>query len=157
MNSKPNYNYGSAARKLDYYDIDKKSQVHKKKNIKKVNKNIKKKINKRTVCVTSVIFLLALCIVYRYNVISEKNIITINLKEELIKQESNIASIMAANYKNINLLEVESYAKQKLGMQKPDKNQVVYIDTSTETNTRKSISKDFLNEFIEMIKQFINM
>ena len=61
------------------------------------------------------------------------------------------------NYKNIDILEVESYAKQKLGMQKPDKNQVVYVDTMTNATTRNSTNSNFFTEFIEMIKQFINM
>ena len=113
MNSKPSYNYGSAARKLDYYDIDKKNNINKKRV--KIKRKVNNKTNplKVTIAVT-IILALAMFIVYRYNVISEKNLMVINLKDDLSKQQSNIASVMADNYKNINLLEVESYAKQKL-------------------------------------------
>ena len=46
---------------------------------------------------------------------------------------------------------------KSFGMQKPDKNQVIYIDTMDEENTRNSIEKNVFTEFIEMIKQYINM
>ena len=153
MNSKPSYNYGSAARKLDYVEIKKENN---KKIIRKKIKH-KKKINVSSTVSVAIVFALAMLIVYRFNVISEKNLMVIDLKKDLTKQESNIASKHMNNYKNINLLEVESYAKQKLGMQKPDKNQVVYVDTMTSLKSRNSLDNNFFMEFIEMIKQYINM
>ena len=155
MNSKVNYNYGTAARKLDYSEVKKVNNVQKAPKKRVIIK--KKPINVKMISITTVMLVLAMFIVYRYNVISEKNLMAIDFKEELVKQESNISQVIMNNHKNVDILEVEAYAKQKLGMQKPDKNQVVYIDTMTNGLTRNSANGNFFTEFIEMIKQFINM
>ena len=96
-------------------------------------------------------------ITYRYNVISEKNLQTQNLKSELSKVESNLLTSQIEVEQETDLNKIEQYAKQQLGMQKPDKNQTIYVDTSQTGSTVKVEDDDNLfNKIIQGIKDFIN-
>lgn len=144
------YSYGSTARKL-YYDDDSqrsKKQVKRKKVVKKVKQVANFKSTAMILCVLA----LSLLVVYRFNVISEKNLSIINFKNDLSKLESNIASIEMDSYTKHDLNYIEDYAKQKLGMQKPDTAQVIYVDTSNNEDARFSNEDNFLNNLINAVK-----
>ncbi|MEG1705831.1 MAG: cell division protein FtsL [Clostridia bacterium] len=95
-------------------------------------------------------------ITYRYNMISECNLELLNLKTKLNTVQSNLAATAMNVEQNTDLSKVEAIAKQKLGMQKPDKNQVVYIDTSKDSNIIKENNTNIFQQVVQKIKEFVN-
>lgn len=130
-----NYGYyesGSTARKLEYKEEYAQKANN---NIKKRNVVItKKKTKTSSIGVILFVFSMALVLVYRYNVINEKNLESQRLAADLTKIESALVTSQIEVEQNTDLNQIEAYAKQKLGMQKPDKNQTIYIDTSKDSN-----------------------
>lgn len=154
-NSKFSYVTGSSARKYEYLDDYTKP---KKNNVRKVVKKtaVNEKIKVKTVFLISCLFVMLMVITYRYNVISESNLTLQNLKTELERVQSNLAATEMTVEQSTDLSKIEAYAKQKLGMQKPDKNQIVYIDTSKNANVVKEDNVSFVDKIIENIKGYIN-
>ncbi|MDF2865450.1 MAG: Cell division protein FtsL [Clostridia bacterium] len=154
-NTKFNYVTGSSARKYEYLDDYPKEE---KKNIRRASKKtvVNEKVKVKTVFFISCLFVMLMIITYRFNVISESNLALQNLKIELERVQSNLAATEMNVEQSTDLAKIEAYAKQKLGMQKPDKNQVVYIDTSKDTNVVKEDNVSFVDEIIENIKGYIN-
>jgi cell division protein FtsL len=154
-NTKLNYVTGSSARKYEYLDDYVKVNVN---NIKKVEKKpvVNEKFKVKTVFLITCLFVMLMIITYRFNVISENNLTLQNLKTDLERVQSNLASTEMGIEQSTDLSKIEAYAKQKLGMQKPDKNQVVYIDTSKDTNIIKENNVGFVEKIIESIKGYIN-
>lgn len=157
-NNRSSYVTGSTARKFDYlyedYPIKQKKQV-KKKTVKKAVSTQKVHYSK-TVLVISCLFVMLMIITYRFNIISESNLTLQSLRNELERVQSNLAATEMDIEQSTDLALIEAYAKQKLGMQKPDKNQVVYIDTSKETSVIKETNPTFVDKIIESIKEYIN-
>jgi len=154
-NPKLSYVTGSSARKYEYLDdYSKPKNNHIKKVVKKTVVNEKVKV--KTVILISCLFVMLMIITYRFNVISENNLTLQNLKTDLERVQSNLASTEMGIEQSTDLTKIEAYAKQKLGMQKPDKNQVVYIDTSKNTNIVKETNISFVDKIIESIKGHVN-
>lgn len=154
-NTKFNYVTGSSARKYDYLDdYPKANKTKARKTVKKTV--VDEKIKVKTVFMISCLFVMLMIITYRFNVISESNLTLQNLKTELERVQSNLAATEMGVEQSTNLTQIEAYAKQKLGMQKPDKNQVVYIDTAKDTSIVKETNQSFVDEIIESIKEYIN-
>ena len=98
-----------------------------------------------------------LVITIRYTIINEKNLQTISLKSDLEKVESNLFSSKIAVEQNTDLTKIEAYAKQKLGMQKPTKNQIIYVDTSENTSVVEMAKDKSIFEGVKSnILNFIN-
>ena len=166
------------ARKIyeDYYETGstaKKRQldtIYEEKSNRKTGKNVvnrpklKRKSNILIFSFILTAFAMTMLITYRFNVISEKNLKDFDefwnyntLKDELNSVEAALLNSQIDVEQNTNLDEIEAYAKQKLGMQKPDKNQTVYIDTSDSTaEVEEGESLNFIEKIIEQIKDFIN-
>ena len=149
------YESTSTARKYSSY-----TKVEPRRNVKtgkNRRQNIKTKNNVSVIVFIFCIFAMTMVITYRYNVISEKNLQTQNLKSELSKVESNLLTSQIEVEQETDLNKIEQYAKQQLGMQKPDKNQTIYVDTSQTGSTVKVEDDDNLfNKIIQGIKDFIN-
>lgn len=126
------YESGSTAKKIEYNEeYSKKVKL----NTKKRNAvTTKQKAKTSSIGVILFVFSMALILVYRYNVINEKNLETQKLAADLTKIESALVTSQIEVEQNTDLNQIEAYAKQKLGMQKPDKNQTIYIDTSKDNN-----------------------
>lgn len=154
-NARFSYVTGSSARKYEYLDDYPKAKVN---NVRKTQKRavVNEKIKVKTIFYVSCLFVMLMIITYRFNVISESNLTLQNLKTELDRVQSNLAATEMNVEQSTDLSKIEAYAKQKLGMQKPDKNQVVYIDTSKDTNVIKEDTVSFVDEIIENIKGYIN-
>lgn len=156
-NTKFNYVSGSLARKYDFLD-----DYNKEEKIKKVKKIAKKeaiseKSKVKIIFAISCFFVMLMIITYRYNVIGASNLTLQNLKSELDIVQSNLTEAQINVEQSTDLTKIEAYAKQKLGMQKPDKNQVIYINTSKDTNiVKEETNVSFVDEIIESIKGFIN-
>lgn len=156
MSTRRAYNYyesGSAARKLEYVEV-------KKKVIKNKNNTLNKKSAKRKTSSISMIlfvFSMALVLVYRYNVINEKNLLSQSLADDLVKAESALLTSQIEVDQSTDLNQIEAYAKQKLGMQKPDKNQTIYVDTSKTSNSLEVQSDTtFLKNITGKISNFFD-
>ena len=102
-------------------------------------------------------FTMGMIITYRYNMISEKNLKVQELKGELAAVEANLLTAQIEVEQNTDLNKIEAYAKQQLGMQKPDKNQTIYIDTSKTMNSIE-INNDtsVIEDLIQNVKDMIN-
>ena len=103
------------------------------------------------------LFAMALVISYRYNLISEKNLELQRLKMEQVVANSELATTEVAVDRIIDKNTVESYAKQQLGMQKPEKSQIVYINSNYETKVEQIDTKNIFEIGIEKLKNLIGM
>lgn len=152
------YESGSAARKRNYYEEVESYNSNRrygKNKVRSVKSNSKSK-KVVTVCGVLCAFCMTMVMSYRYNLINEKNLKTIELKSDLEAAQANLLNAQIAVEQSTNLTEVEAYAKQKLGMQKPDKNQIIYVDTSN-VSSNISVSKNLNNtsSIFDNIKQKI--
>lgn len=156
MSAKKTYSYyetGSTARKFEY--VEEKKKVVKKNNKASNKKNAKRKTS--SIAVILCMFSMALVLVYRYNVISEKNLESQSLADDLVKVESGLLTAQMEIEQNTDLNQIEAYAKQKLGMQKPDKNQTIYIDTSKTSNSLEVQSDTaFFENITDKISNFFD-
>lgn len=150
------YEDGSAARKLKPQRIvEPKKKVTSKtkvvKNIKKA-KAVQKKNNASTVAFILSGFAMSMIIIYRFNIINEKNLQSQSLKKELEQVDASLVSAQIEVEQNTDLSKIEAYAKQQLGMQKPGKNQTVYVDTS---EASRVVSTEQNMNLLESVTNFI--
>lgn len=149
---------GSAARK---YSSDYIKVAPARKNVKtgknQINRQRKKAKNNASAIVFILsVFAMTLILTYRYNIISEKNLEVQTLKEELTKVESGLVSSQIDVEQGTDLNKIEAYAKQQLGMQKPDKNQTIYVDTSIgEGTTQVEKTLNVFEKIVTGIKDII--
>lgn len=133
------------------------------KKIEKVNTNNIKKTNIKSKSKLSLIlsvvalFAMALMVSYRYNLISEKNLELQRLKMEQVTANSELATTEVWADRIIDEDTVEAYAKQQLGMQKPEKSQIVYINSNYKTKVEKVDAKNIFEIGIEKLKNLIGM
>lgn len=154
------YVAGTAARKLYYDEPEEKAKQKRKVQRKEVSKSVEISAKKKVSIVLSVLFVFSalMIIIYRSNMISEANLKVIRLKSELADVTSDLSLAMMNMEQGQNLSHIEAYAKQKLGMQKPDKHQIIYVDTSTLQKTEVASSN--INEsssILGSIKKFFNI
>lgn len=150
----------AAARKYLYdLSLPEKKTVKKEENfklIKNINKNSISKTNKATLVLTTlVIFAMFMVITYRYNVISEKNLQIQQLKDDLEVAKSELATSEIALEQVMDVNYVESYAKQQLGMQKPEKSQLIYINMDSEDTVTKVSASNMISQLVEKIKGLV--
>ena len=150
----------SAARKYLYdLSVPEKKTIQKEekfKLIKNTNKNSISKTNKATLVLsTLIIFAMFMVITYRYNVISEKNLQVQKLKEDLEVAKSELATSEIALEQVMDVNYVESYAKQQLGMQKPEKSQLIYVNMDSKDAVSKVSTNNMLSQFVEKIQKMI--
>lgn len=124
-------------------------------NVKKTQVKPKSKLSLILTVVT--FFAMALVISYRYNVISEKNLELQRLKMEQVTANSELATTEVAIDRIIDKDTVESYAKQQLGMQKPEKSQIIYINSNYETKVEQVGTKNIFEIGLEKLKNLIGM
>ena len=117
------------------------------------NKNINIKSNKATLVLTTLaIFAMLMIVTYRYNLISEKNLKVQQLKDDLETAKSELATTQIAVEKVMDVNYVEAYAKQQLGMQKPEKSQLIYINMDNEESVKKTSSVNMIMSLVDKIK-----
>lgn len=122
------------------------------------NKNNKiRKNNKATLVLTTLaIFAMFMIITYRYNLISEKNLKVQELKEDLEVAKSELATTQIEVEEVMDVNYVEAYAKQQLGMQKPEKSQLIYINMENEESVQKMSTSNMIMSLVDKIKEFVN-
>lgn len=75
------------------------------------------------------LFVLIMGTTYRYSLINAKNLELQSLKKQYKSAVSEVNLVNIDLESKYNLTSVEEYAKRILGMQKPDKTQIIYVDT----------------------------
>ena len=118
-----NYVYGTAAEKLEY-NVYEENKVLKAK--KKARSDGKTKL--KVVCVILFMFSCCLVLMYRYALITELNY-SVNKLDKVYNELRNDNSRLRMAIDNANDLEnIRKVAEERLGMQKPDRYQIVYIN-----------------------------
>ncbi len=142
-----------------YLDIEKINTRKKNRPVGKVKTNTKPKQQNKVFIMATIflVFGMTMIITYRYNLINEKNLEVINLKKELESTETALVGAQIEVEQNTDLDAIEAYAKQQLGMQKPEKNQTVYIDTSSTIKKVKveDDSQTIIDKIEDTVKEFI--
>ncbi|MCR4434569.1 MAG: cell division protein FtsL [Clostridiales bacterium] len=120
-----NYVYGSTAEKIKY-DVYEENKVLKEK--KKHRTNNRAKL--RTVCAILIVFAACFTIIYRYAAITELNykVVKQNKIYESIKDENTRLRVEISKETDLN--KIRAVAESKLGMQRPDKYQIVYMNVA---------------------------
>lgn len=160
IQKKNGYVYGTAAEKLDY-DVYEHNKVLKEKKKYKSNRLIKVKM----IAGILLIFALGLIVMYRYALIADINF-RISIKERQYNELRNENSRLKVAVENkTNLTRIMQVAQNDLGMQKPDKYQIVYIEvpktnyTVTSEQYKNSSKEDatFLAELTNKIEIFVSL
>ena len=163
------YEYGTSPRKLEpeYNPYKNKKNAKKKSKQKqspqeKMRQNVKvsKKEKSRRISQTLTVlalFVILLTISYRNSLINEKFSDVQDLKVELsaIKKENEQLEVNIEN--SLNLNNIEQIAKEKLGMQKLNNKQTVYVELPkkdyVKSTTEEVIKEEKVNWFDELIKK----
>jgi len=154
------YVYGSTAEKIEY-DVYEHNEVLKEKKKYRANRLIKA----RMVAEILLIFTLGLILMYRYAQIADINF-KISSKERQYEELRNENSRLKVAIENAtNLSKITQIAQEELGMQKPDKYQIVYIEvpktsfTVTSEQYKEDVEKDttFLAKLVNKIEMFLNL
>lgn len=124
---------------------------------KNLNKTKARKANKTSLVVaTLLIFAMLVVVNYRYNIISEKNLTVQKLLMEEAEANALLTNAEIEYSKMVDIVEVEAYAKQQLGMQEPEKSQMVYVSSEYTGRTNSISSESGFAHVINIIKQKIN-
>ncbi len=116
-----------------------------------INDQPTKKMQAKIFISIAMLCIIMLFVTFRYTRITAKNLELQQLKEDYKKivSEVNLVNIdVEAKY---NLTSVEEYAKQKLGMQKPEIKQIVYVDTRID-NYVENNSENFWENILRIFK-----
>ena len=124
-------------------------------NVKKIKAEPKSKLS--LILSVVALFTMAIVISYRYNLISEKNLELQRLKMDQVAVNSELATTEVAIDRIIDKDTVESYAKQQLGMQKPEKSQIIYINSNYETKVENVGAKNIFEKGIDKLKNLIGI
>lgn len=124
-------------------------------NLTKTRKKSNKNKLKRRVFFGVLAFTTALSIVYRYAMVNKLNTEVIELKQEL--EEINVlnSQLKLNAEKSVNYNEIEKYAIQNLGMQKPQNYQIEYINIDKEDIVNNAMIFENKNKFQEVILNII--
>jgi len=155
------YVYGSAARQLEY-DVYEENQVLRAKKTYRSHRKIKL----RMVMAILAVFAAGLAVMCRYAIITKVSY-QINQKQkayEEIKNENSLLRVQIETKTDLN--EIKEVAENRLGMQMPDKSQIIYIkvprndytvlmssNTSEEEKSGNAISK-FISRATGLLKFF---
>ncbi len=123
----------------------------------KSKKQAVKPRSKVSLVVTAIsIFAMLIVISYRYNLISEKNL-EVQRQNMLLEDATSILATTEINAEqNSNLDYIESYAKQQLGMQKPEKSQIVYINANYDSEVKSLEEQNIFSKLADSIKNIFN-
>ena len=121
--------------------------------------NIKAKKKSELSLILSVVAMFAMFIIlsYRTNLISEKNLEL----QRLSMKADNVNAVLATTEVKVSRVidkeNIETYAKQQLGMQKPDKSQLVYINSNYETKVESINEGNIVSKVGDKLKDIIGI
>ena len=137
------------------------NEVRNKEDIRKKIKKaqaIEKKKNVKHILEIGVVFVLLLTISYRYALINSKFSQKESLKASLAELQKQNAQLKVSIEQGMNINNIEQSAKEKLGMQKLDNNQKVYITlqkkdyVESSTNSEEEKEESWWQKLIKTLK-----
>ena len=167
---KYNYQYETSPRKVkpEYETTRKKVQRKRYEEQIKINERqrkesikLEKKKHNKNVAFIMVIFLILLAISYRSSLINEKFSALQKDKETLSSLQKTNDQLEVSIESSLNLKNIEETAKEKLGMQKLDNNQKVYVNldkkdyVEASTEDIDAVAKEEQNWFIKIINKIL--
>ena len=157
------YQYETSPRKLEpeyrttQKKYPKKSTVSKNKSTKSKNKNKSKLQSKvKAIIYVGIFFAILFAISYRNTVISEKYSQIKSLKSNLEKKEKENEQLEVNIESKTNLGNVEKEAKDKLGMQKLDDKQTIYVELNKQDYVESAVEDIQLNKSEKFFQKIIN-
>ncbi len=155
------YVHGSAARQLEY-DVYEENKVLKAKKRYKSNRKVKLKMVVAIIAVLTA----GLVVMCRYAIITKVNYDFIQKEKEYqeIRNENSLLKVQIESKTDLN--EVREVAENRLGMQMPDKSQIIYINVPrsdytvmmtprTQANSDdSSITETLINKAASFLKLF---
>ncbi len=123
MSENKNYINGTSARKIDY-NVYEENKVLKAKKKAKLNNKIKTKM----IFSVLVVFALGFVILGRYATLTQLNYSVSEYKNAYTELQDKNVKLKVEIQGKTDLNKVKQIAETKLGMQKPDKYQIVYVD-----------------------------
>ena len=161
------YNYDTSPRKIDpTYDEVVKTKQTRNENRSKVKKQQQNKVSQIKNNITNIFYLLIgfsilLTISYRYAVINSSFTEKESLKDELAELQKSNQQLKVSIEQGTNINTIEQEAKEKLGMQKLDNNQKVYINLDKSDYVESSIDLQSENEletwWSKLLKDIFNI
>lgn len=129
-----NYINGTAAEKIEY-DVYENNKVLREK--KKYKTNSKMKLKAVFLCL--IVFGACFLLMYRYAIITQMNNNIIEYEKNLARLQKENSLLRVEIEKALDIDQIQQIAENRLGMQKPDRSQIVYM------NIQKSDSTVVLN------------
>lgn len=133
--AKNSYQYGTSPRKLEpkrKKNTQSKKKLQKQIEINQMQRKVaiqaERKKHNQNVALIIAMFLLLLAVSYRSSLINEKFNNLQNAKQKLASIEKTNGQLEVNIESSLNLSNIEEAAKEKLGMQKLDNNQKVYVN-----------------------------
>ena len=123
------YEYGTSPRKLKQVEPVKKTT--KKKSV-KVNKKVLLKHKIKMFSAIAIFFIVMFGISYRYSFINQQYNQIRSLKKEYAALQTTNDQLAIGIQNGLDLTQIERYAKDKLGMQKPINSQIKYLNIAKE-------------------------
>ena len=161
------YEYETSPRKEETEEFiprkkrNRENEVHNKEDIRKKVKKaqaIEKRKNVKHILEIGVVFVLLLTISYRYALINSKFSQKESLKASLAELQKQNAQLKVSIEQGMNINNIEQAAKEKLGMQKLDNNQKVYITlpkkdyVESSTNLEEEKEESWWQKLIKTLK-----
>ena len=161
------YEYETSPRKEETEEFiprkkrNRENEVHNKEDIRKKVKKaqaIEKRKNVKHILEIGVVFVLLLTISYRYALINSKFSQKESLKASLAELQKQNAQLKVSIEQGMNINNIEQAAKEKLGMQKLDNNQKVYITlqkkdyVESSTNSEEEKEESWWQKLIKTLK-----
>lgn len=128
----------------------KKEENQQKQVIPKKNRKIRRKVFLGVVS-----FSVAFTIVYRYAMLNTMSMENISLKKELTELNNANAQLQLLAEQSVNLSYVEEYAKENLGLQKPQNYQIEYINVNKQDLIDNKVVNENKNWFEEILFNII--
>ncbi|RCX16564.1 hypothetical protein DFR58_11057 [Anaerobacterium chartisolvens] len=157
MESGKNYIHGSAAPKIEY-DVYEENKVLKAKKTQRSNNKAKLKM----VFAIFLVFIAGSAVMLRYTMITQINYSIDSRNKEYARISNENAKLEIAIQQEMDLVKVKEIAESKLGMHKPDKYQIVYVNIPRENlsivsekykekSSGEEVLKSVLNKLEELV------
>ncbi len=158
------YQYETSPRKLEpEYEpqknpyVKKKSTTLKQKNNKQVKTKLHLKSHIKTVMFIGMIFSVLLAISYRNSLINESFNKNAELKNALATTQKENEQLQVNIENNLNLSNIEKLAKEKLGMQKLDNSQKVYVSLPKKDYVEPAVEEVVIDQETSLFQKIINL
>lgn len=159
------YNYDTSPRKLEpEYEREVKPKKKKtKKNTKHLEKNTAQEVKKNFTRIVYIAagFAVLLTISYRYAIINTSFNEKENLKSQLAELQKQNQQLTVNIEQGMNINKIEQEAKERLGMQKLDNNQKVYVNLNksdyVESNTNIEDETNVETWWSKLLKDLLNI